>query len=145
MISTTTEYAIRAMVSLASQPPGVPATATQISIDSGVPRNYLSKILGALRRGGLVTGERGPHGGFKLSRPARAITTLEIVGQFEQVDSRRRCILGEPLCVTPEECEAHRRWSDVWSALDAFLRETTLETFCTAPCARSRFRWRAEK
>jgi len=137
VISTTTEYAFRAMVSLAALPSGVPATATQISVASGVPRNYLSKILGTLRRAGLVTGERGPHGGFKLSRPAQAITALEIVGQFENFDLRRRCILGGPLCAEPGGCEAHRRWTCVWTALDTFFNETTLAMLQTVPFDRT--------
>jgi len=126
------------MVSLASQPKGVPATVTQIARASGVPRNYLSKILGTLSRAGLVTGERGPHGGFRLARAAGSITTLEIVDSFEKIDTRRRCILGTPLCLKPELCPAHRRWTRVYEALDSFLSKTTLRTFSGLPQKRSK-------
>src|SRR3954454_4475055 len=52
-------------------------TAFDISRQSQVPLDYLSKILNSLARAGLVSGQRGPGGGFKQVRPAAQITVLE--------------------------------------------------------------------
>ena len=47
MISQTSEYALRAVVSLA-QSPEQPHTATEIAKLTKVPEHYLSKVLQAL-------------------------------------------------------------------------------------------------
>ena len=65
MISQTAEYALRAIVYLAGQE--LPQTTQQIAATTRVPAGYLSKVLQALARGGLVHSQRGLHGGFTLA------------------------------------------------------------------------------
>jgi hypothetical protein len=43
------------------------------------PRNYMSKTLGLLAREGLITGARGPTGGFRLERSPGELTLAEVV------------------------------------------------------------------
>ena len=99
----------------------------EISETSGVPRNYLSKILNRLRQNGLVTSERGPGGGFQLARPALETTVYEIVATFEEIESQRSCFLGDDSCAEGDICQAASRWCTVWHSYEAFLRETTLD------------------
>ena len=53
MFSQTVEYALRAMVVLASRP-RLPLTSYSIAVDSRVPPDYLIKVLQSLARSGFV-------------------------------------------------------------------------------------------
>ena len=59
------------------------ARAVQISESTGVPVEYLRKVLQRLSRARLVASERGRGGGFRLARPAERITLLNIVEAIE--------------------------------------------------------------
>ncbi|MBI3872142.1 MAG: Rrf2 family transcriptional regulator [candidate division Zixibacteria bacterium] len=126
MISRTAEYAVRAMAALRESPGGRTGTAT-LSRTVGVPANYLSKILHALGRAGLVEATRGPGGGFRLSRPANRISAYEVVCLFDDVEGQRRCFLGNRTCNAANACGAHRSWSRVWDGYELFLKEMTLD------------------
>ena len=128
MISRTAEYAIRAMVALRSHAAGAPMLAREISRQTGIPQNYLSKIMHSLGRAGLVSSVRGPGGGFQLRKPSKRVTAYEIVALFEDVGSRRRCFLGKDTCSDEHSCSAHEMWKRVWAVYEDFLQKTTLTT-----------------
>src|SRR5438046_9606321 len=73
MFSQTAEYALRAVVSLADSD-GRPLTTQQLAETTQVPLDYLSNVMQALGRFGLVEAQRGKHGGFKLARPANRMS-----------------------------------------------------------------------
>ena len=59
---------------------------------------HLAKVMVALEHAGLVTGARGPAGGYRLNRPARQITLREIYEAIEGPMQARECLFGEPVC-----------------------------------------------
>ncbi|HEX5106135.1 MAG TPA: Rrf2 family transcriptional regulator [Pirellulaceae bacterium] len=93
MFSQTVEYALRAVVHLASEAPEA-RTTDQIAAATRVPRAYLSKVLQSLVRGGVVTSQRGIGGGMMLARPAAEMTILEVVNAVEPIKRIRTCPLG---------------------------------------------------
>ena len=127
MISRTSEYAIRALTTLARRERSKSVLVREISDSSGVPRNYLSKILNRLRQNGLVLSERGPGGGFQLVRPSEDITVYDIVDIFEDIKRHRFCFLGDRLCGDADKCHAASQWCQVWQSYETFLHDTTLE------------------
>ncbi len=59
---------------------------------------HLAKVMVALEHAGLVTGTRGPTGGYRLNRPARQISLREIYEAVEGPMQPRACLFGEPVC-----------------------------------------------
>lgn len=82
MFSQTIEYALRAMVHLASEPTGSAATK-EVAEQAQVPGAYLAKVFQHLRRGGLVHAQRGVGGGIKLAKSPDKISLLEIIEAVE--------------------------------------------------------------
>src|SRR5271165_101255 len=93
MLSQTAEYALRAMVALATRS-GEARTAQEIARASRVPLDYLSKVLNSLVRAGIVSGQRGRGGGFQIVRPVSEITVLEVVTAVDPLRRIRSCPLG---------------------------------------------------
>jgi Rrf2 family protein len=72
-------YALLALVYLARHEGGGLVPAGVIAGNEGLPAQYLAKALKALAVVGVVRSVKGPNGGYRLARPARAITLLEVV------------------------------------------------------------------
>lgn len=84
-ISAKTDYALRAMASIAEAAAGggAPVSSDALATGQGLPRKFLEAILADLKRAGLVQSRRGPRGGYTLARPADEIGLGEV---FRAVD-----------------------------------------------------------
>jgi Rrf2 family protein len=78
-LTAAARYAVRALIHLAALDAGSRALCRDLADGSGAPAPYLLKALIALARVGLLDGRPGHYGGYRLARPAKAITLLEIV------------------------------------------------------------------
>lgn len=126
MLSSTSDYAVRAILVLAQAEPGQLIRADQIARATGSPANYLAKTLNALAKAGIVTSARGPLGGFSLALPADALTLARIVDCFDDTRPATRCLLGTRDCDTRHPCRAHHRWNAVQQTRHAALAGTTV-------------------
>ena len=72
-------YAVRAVTYLARQKGNRLATSRHIAQAQRLPERFLVKVLRPLVSARLLLSLRGPNGGYRLARPAAAITLLEIV------------------------------------------------------------------
>ncbi len=77
-VSAKAEYAVRAAVHLASVSSG-PTTTESIALSQGIPGKFLESIMTRLKDAGVVRSQRGPSGGYWLSRPADAITVADVI------------------------------------------------------------------
>jgi Rrf2 family protein len=86
-LSVACVYALRALAHLARHTRDDPVASQTIAAADGLSANFLNKVLGELTSAGLLLSERGKDGGYRLTRPARSITLLDVV---EAVDGRVR-------------------------------------------------------
>jgi len=87
-LSTKGRHAVTAMMELALQHNKGPVTLADISVQQSISISYLEQLFARLRQHGLVTGMRGPGGGYSLSRPATEITIAEILATVDEVSRR---------------------------------------------------------
>lgn len=126
MFSQTAEYALRAVVWLASHS-DAPMTTSQIAKATKVPPDYLSKVLWALGRNGLVHAQRGKNGGFTLSTPADQLSILDVVNAVDPVQRIVRCPLG--LKGHEQLCPLHRRLDDALGQIEETLAASMISEF----------------
>jgi Rrf2 family protein len=128
-ISARTDYAIRALLMLAQEAhsAGSSISADTLARRQTLPGKFLEAILRDLRRAGIVVSQRGPTGGYTLSRPAAQISLGDI---FRAVDGP----LAEVRGLRPHETSyagVAEHLPVVWVAVRASLRRvldgTTLE------------------
>jgi len=125
MLSHTAEYALRTVLYIAGHADEGPARAEEMASSLGIPRNYLSKTLHRLAHAGVLTSTRGRGGGFLLARSADQIPLISVVGLFDQIEPRRQCLLGRPVCSDQYACEAHGQWKDLSERVARFFSETS--------------------
>ncbi len=79
-------FAIEAVVDIAYHAGPGPVRSTDISRRQGIPRRYLEQVLQELVRKGVLSGQRGPRGGYRLARERRRITVGEIVRVVRELE-----------------------------------------------------------
>jgi Rrf2 family protein len=128
ILGTTATHALRALAHLAAGGREDATLGRDLAREIGLPPHYLSKILAALARAGLLTASRGTRGGYRLARRPGEIALIEIVEPFEGKRARPGCLLRpDQPCRDDGACSAHGAWSGVKAAYTAFLETTTLE------------------
>ena len=78
--------AVAAMMDLALRQHLGPVPLSAISTRQNVSPSYLDLLFGRLRRKGLVSGTRGPGGGYTLARDTSAISLADIVSAVDEGD-----------------------------------------------------------
>jgi Rrf2 family protein len=84
------DYALRAVVDLAMQPPNEACQSREIASRQAIRGPYLDQILAVLKREGIVRSIRGAGGGYTLARGPHRITVGEIV----------RAVIGDQFLVS---------------------------------------------
>jgi len=124
MISPTGEYALRAMVFLATHW-GTARTASEIGDATQVPPHYLQKILQTLTRRGLVESQRGQGGGYVLARDPAQVTAFEVLLAVEAPLQRiTECPLG--IREHTELCPLHRLVEEAVERMERAFAGATL-------------------
>ena len=116
-IPAKAEYAIRALLSLAASDASV--SAEHLAQEQDLPAKFLGAILSDLRRGGLVTSQRGPEGGFRLAKDPDAVMIADVLRVVSGPMAGVRGMRPETLAY--EGSADHLR--EVWVAVRAALRE----------------------
>ncbi|MBI4578184.1 MAG: Rrf2 family transcriptional regulator [Planctomycetes bacterium] len=124
MISLTAEYALRAVVWMACRPDAAVGTR-DIAEATQVPVGYLSKVLQALARAGLVRSRPGRGGGFLLARRPAAIRVLDVVQAVDPIRRIERCPLGLRRH-DGKLCPLHRRLDQTAAMVERAFAESTI-------------------
>jgi Rrf2 family transcriptional regulator, nitric oxide-sensitive transcriptional repressor len=133
MLSQTVEYALRAVVCVAAESPQA-CTTQQIAKITRVPKAYLSKVLQALVRAGILHSQRGLGGGITLKKSPDELSILEVVNAVEPIQRIRVCPLG----LTAHGvrlCPLHRRLDNALASMEKAFGETTLTEVLSEPTA----------
>jgi Rrf2 family protein len=64
---------------MAGHSPDKPAASHVVAEARGIPERFLLKVLKPLVDARVLLSLKGPHGGYRLARPAKQITVLEVV------------------------------------------------------------------
>jgi Rrf2 family protein len=107
-------------------------TTPQIADGTYVPASYLSKVLQALGRSGIVRSQRGLHGGFTLARSPDRLNVLEVINAVDPFKRIRECPLGLEAHGT-RLCPLHRRLDEAMSLVEATFRAHTIQDLLTEP------------
>jgi Rrf2 family cysteine metabolism transcriptional repressor len=81
MISITSKspYALLALTELGRSAPEEPVPIGELARRRDVPVQFLEQLFAVLRRGGIVSSQRGVKGGYRFARDPSEVTVLEVV------------------------------------------------------------------
>lgn len=132
ILSRTSQYAIQALIYIATRPPGEPILNRKVAEYLGVPTAYLAKIMQSLCRGNLLYSYRGRQGGFCLREGGEKTDLMQIISLIEGADFTDNCVLGLKTCSDETACPVHSKWKPIKEKIIALLHEQTLDRLAAA-------------
>ncbi len=91
-LSTRGRYGVRLMVALSLHYGQGSSLLRDLARQEGISEKYLGQIVIPLKASGLVTAQRGAHGGYSLARPPEAITVKDVVEAIEGAIAPVPCV-----------------------------------------------------
>lgn len=132
ILSRTSQYAIQALIFIATRPPGEPVLNREIASHLNVPPAYLAKIMQSLCKGNLLYSYRGRLGGFCLREGSEKTGLMQILILTEGSSFTQDCVLGLKVCSDATACPMHAKWVPIKKKIVALLNDQTLEKLARA-------------
>ncbi len=122
-ITKIADYGFNLLVHMAGQEPDILCNAKDLSAASGLALPTVSKVLKILTQGGILKSHQGSRGGYSLSRPASAISAVEILEAIEGPVAITDCSSAEGC---DRNCDVSPSWQKVNKSVIATLQKLTL-------------------
>lgn len=132
ILSRTSQYAIQALIFMATQPRDVPVLIRTVAEHLGVPPPYLAKIMQNLSRGKLIHSFRGRQGGVCLSEGGENTDLMQILTLIEGPGLTENCVLGLKVCGDDTACPMHTQWKPIKIKIVKLLNQQTLGKLAAA-------------
>jgi Rrf2 family protein len=130
MFSQKVEYALRAVVFLASE--NQPRTIDRVAEVTQVPGPYLAKLVQEMVRLGLLRSQRGVGGGVALVKAPSELTLLDVVNAVDPIPRIRTCPLGLAAHGV-RLCPLHAKLDRAAAEIEAAFGSTTLADLLAEP------------
>jgi FeS assembly SUF system regulator len=128
-LTAQADYAVVMMSAAARHRCGARLSAAVLAEETGVPLPTAQKLMQRLAGAGLLSSLRGTGGGFKLTRPAAAITLADIIEAIEGPIAMTPCVeTGRHDCGLEGTCQTRPHWGHVNSAVRSALSGVNLST-----------------
>jgi Rrf2 family protein len=119
------DYAVRIMIYLAGLPDNERVLLPTLAAAANAPASFLSKVLQALTRAGLIASRRGQQGGFEMLPQGRAASVLEVVEAIDGPIRLNVCLEhGCSGCGRKHWCPANPVWQQAQEAMIEVLRSS---------------------
>jgi|SRR6185312_3369771 len=137
ILSKLADYGVIVATHLATQPERQ-MTAATLADETRLPRATVAKVLKSLAHAGVVGAARGAAGGYRLARPAEAISVAEVVAAVDGAIGMTRCAVHDPNCERLDFCPTRPHWQRINLAVGEALAAVTLAEMAGARTAPQR-------
>ncbi|MDA8251592.1 MAG: SUF system Fe-S cluster assembly regulator [Rhodospirillales bacterium] len=130
-LSKLTDYAVVVLIRLSdgerTGADDAVQTSPGIALATGVPEPTVAKVLKSLTGAGVVTSQRGAHGGYRLARPLAGISISDVIAAVDGPIALTACVDGGAGgCDVEGMCAVKGRWDLVNEAIRSALDKITL-------------------
>lgn len=116
-LTRAADYAVRVMIHLAAPNAAKRVSLPELAVVVEAPESFLSKVLQALTRGGMVISRRGQAGGFQISPRGQAASMLEVIEAVDGPICLNVCLFSGKSCHRKATCPAHPVWARAQMAM----------------------------
>ena len=121
-LSSLADYAVVMMSAAARHCGHAQMNAGQLADETGIPLPTVQKLVSRLSAAGLLRSVRGAGGGFKLARPAAAVSLADIIEAIEGPIAMTACVdTGRHECSLLGNCKVQPHWPMVNEAVRGAL------------------------
>jgi Rrf2 family protein len=123
--STTTKYAIMALIDLASRS-DQRVQIRELSESTGITHQFLGKIVQTLVKAGILSSTKGRGGGIQFAIDPGMVNIARIIRVVDGDQALMNCMFGLQLCDGTRNCPIHQLWGPIREQIIDFLEQTTL-------------------
>lgn len=116
-LTRAADYGIRVMIQLAASQTEKRVLLPDLAAATEAPESFLSKVLQALSRAGLIDSKRGHTGGFHISNRGRRSSVREVVEAIDGPITLNVCLVSGKSCHRKATCPAHPVWEHAQAAM----------------------------
>jgi Rrf2 family protein len=127
-LSTMGRYGLRTLMDIALHQKDGAVTLQAIAERQELSQKYLWHVITPMKNYGLIQVTRGVGGGYRLARPAKDITLLEIVTAVEGHICIVPCVHSATPCTRAPFCTAKKAWEAVNDVISNALKTMTLDS-----------------
>jgi Rrf2 family protein len=127
IFSKTCELGLQAVLFLSIKKEKRIFTASEVSKELKVPKEYVSKVMQILTDSGIIGSKKGKNGGFYLAKSPSNIKLIDIVEAIDGLEIFNNCVLGFPGCSNENPCPVHDKWGKLRDEAYKMLSSETLE------------------
>lgn len=127
-ITRQADYAVRAVLYLASLGPDQKAATSQIAEERDIPLSFLAKIIAQLSVAGILQTMRGARGGVALARSPEEINLLDVIEAIDGPIMLNNCVHDSYECDV-DDCPIREVWQEAQTDLVKRLSETSFAHF----------------
>ena len=126
-VAQKTEYALRAVVELATRHGDGRVPAREIAEAQGIPLRFLEQQLATLHKAGLVESFRGAGGGCRLARDPAEVRVADVIDAMEGDLYPMHCVEeADHTCFQDGRCGLQELWGDVHLAVRGVFERTSI-------------------
>jgi Rrf2 family protein len=137
-LTRAADYAVRVMIHMAALHTEGRVSLPELAAATDAPESFLSKVLQALSRAGLISSRRGQLGGFQISQGGREASMLKVIEAIDGPICLNVCLVSGKSCNRKTHCPAHPVWAQAQMAmLEVLSRAKVAELAFEAQAAKS--------
>jgi Rrf2 family protein len=132
-LSKKTDYALMAMIHLASDPQHRAASAREIAETYDIPVELMAKVLTRLVRSGLLISHHGVNGGYELAQPPAATSVAAVLEAMDGPLTMTACTQGDDRCDQFSKCNVRDPLYRIRNRIAAILTEFSISEMAAGP------------
>jgi Rrf2 family protein len=126
-LTRAADYAVRVMIHLVGHAGKGRVSLPAVAVATGAPESFLSKVLQALTRAGLLVSQRGQTGGFEVSPLGRKSSVRDVIEAVDGPIHLNVCLTSGKACGRQSWCPAHPVWARAQEAMLGVLEAARIE------------------
>ncbi len=128
LVSTRGRYALRIVLELSSRKTDERVSLAELSERQDISLKYAESIVALLVRAGLLDGQRGKSGGYRLVKSPSEISVGQILKLTEESLAPVACLDCKPnTCPKKDMCRTLPMWTRLNSLISDYLYGVTIE------------------
>jgi Rrf2 family protein len=127
ILRRNTDYALRAIVSLAKHWQQEPVSTSEVAKEQAIPYQLACKIFQKLNKARLVESSMGPNGGFQLSRNPAKINLQQVIEAIQGPMSLNRCLLDTDTCPNRTNCPVSKSLGGLQKYMNSYFQSVTVD------------------
>lgn len=120
-LTRAADYGVRVMIHLAAPSTQGRQSLPALAQATAAPESFLSKVLQALARAGLISSRRGQAGGFAIAPRGLQASMLDVIEAIDGPICLNLCLISGRACHRSAKCPAHPIWVEAQRAMLAVL------------------------